>query len=70
MTRKATKRLYDMLDQGLLSYEAVVDMCTSAMSEDDVADMMDANELSERFFEDDEYLEDYETEPLLTDEDE
>jgi hypothetical protein len=49
--RKATNRLYDLLDQGVISHEAVVDMCMSAMSEQDVADMLDANELSERFFE-------------------
>ena len=50
--RKATNRLYDLLDQGAISHQAVVDMCMSYMSEDDVAGMLDANELSERFDED------------------
>ena len=53
MTRKATNRLYDLLDQGAVSLSQVVDMCMGAMSEDDVAAMLDANELSERFFEED-----------------
>ena len=54
MSREATKRLYDLLEQGAISHEAVVDMCMDAMSEDDVRDMLDNNELSERFFEDEE----------------
>ena len=54
MSREATKRLYDLLDQGAIGLQQVVDMCTSYMSEADVADMLDANELSERFFEDEE----------------
>jgi hypothetical protein len=41
-----------MLEQGLITHEAVVDMCMKAMSEDQVDDMLDSNELSERFFED------------------
>lgn len=52
MSREATNRLYDLLEQGFISHEQVVDMCTSYMSEDDVAKMLDNNELSERFFED------------------
>ena len=82
MSREATKRLYDLLEQGLLTHEAVVDMCMDAMSEDDVRDMLDNNELSERFFEDEEdendddeewdemepCLEDFETGPSLVDE--
>ena len=52
MSREATKRLYDLLEQGFITADAVVDMCMDAMSEDDVRDMLDNNELSERFFED------------------
>jgi hypothetical protein len=52
MSREATKRLYDLMEQGLITADEVVDMCTDAMSEDDVAKMLDNNELSERFFED------------------
>lgn len=50
---KARERLYDLLDQGAITHEQVVDMCMSFMSESEVADLLDANELSERFEEDD-----------------
>ena len=56
MTR-ARERLYDLLDQGVITHEQVVDMCMGFMSESEVEDLLDANELSERFEEDDE--EDY-----------
>lgn len=51
MTR-ARERLYDLLDQGMITHEQVVDMCMGFMSESEVEDMLDANELSERFEED------------------
>jgi len=54
---KARERLYDLLDQGVITHEQVVDMCMGFMSESEVEDLLDANELSERFEEDDE--EDY-----------
>ena len=53
MTR-ARERLYDLLDQGVITHEQVVDMCMGFMSESEVEDLLDANELSERFEEDDE----------------
>ena len=56
MTR-ARERLYDLLDQGVITHEQVVDMCMGFMSESEVEDLLDANELSERFEEDDD--EDY-----------
>jgi hypothetical protein len=49
MSRPQTMRLYEMIDSGQILYETVVDMCLGFMSEDDVAEMMDSNELSERF---------------------
>lgn len=49
--RKETNRLLEMLKEGMLDYEQVVHMCLGAMSEDDVAQMLDNNELSERFTE-------------------
>ena len=52
MTR-ARERLYDLLDQGVITAQQVVDMCMGFMSESEVEDMLDANELSERFEEDD-----------------
>ena len=51
MTR-ARARLYELLDQGAITHEQVVDMCMGFMSESEVEDMLDANELSERFEED------------------
>ena len=51
---KARERLYDLLDQGVITHEQVVDMCMGFMSESEVEDLLDANELSERFDEDDE----------------
>ena len=56
MTR-ARERLYDLLAQGVITHEQVVDMCMGFMSESEVEDLLDANELSERFEEDDD--EDY-----------
>jgi len=50
---KARARLYDLLDQGVITHEQVVDMCMGFMSESEVEDLLDANELSERFEEDD-----------------
>ena len=49
---KARERLYDLLDQGVITHEQVVDMCMGFMSESEVEDMLDANELSQRFEED------------------
>ena len=54
---KARERLYDLLDQGVITHEQVVNMCMGFMSESEVEDLLDANELSERFEEEDE--EDY-----------
>ena len=58
MARQETNRLLEMIDEGILDPKEVVTMCVKYMSEDDVADMMDANELSERFDEDEEDYED------------
>ena len=52
--RDQTNRLLEMIDDGQLDPMMAVTMCVKWMSEDDVAEMMDANELSERFEEDDE----------------
>jgi hypothetical protein len=50
---KARERLYDLLDQGMITAQQVVDMCMGFMSESEVEDMLDANELSERFEDED-----------------
>jgi len=47
--RKETDRLIDMIENELVNPKDVITMFLKYMSEDDVADMMDMNELSERF---------------------
>jgi len=47
MTREATRRLLAMMDEGLISAEAVAEMALAYMSEDDVADMMRSNDILE-----------------------
>lgn len=43
----------DMVEEGLVSKDHMILMCLKWLSNDDVAEMLDANELSERFIEDD-----------------
>jgi len=43
--RQATNKLIDMMDEGLISAQAVAEMALSYMSEDDVADMMRSNDI-------------------------
>jgi hypothetical protein len=43
--REATNKLIDMMDEGLISAQAVAEMALAYMSEDDVADMMRANDI-------------------------
>lgn len=43
--RTQTNRLLEMMDQGLISAEAVAEMALAYMSEADVADMMQANDI-------------------------
>ena len=50
-----------LVEEGLVSAEEMLSMALSYMSKDDVADMLDANELSERFQEEED--EDYDEEP-------
>jgi hypothetical protein len=44
MTREATNKLLEMVEEGLLDRHAVILACVNYMSEDDVADMCHANE--------------------------
>ena len=41
----------ELVDNGMVSAEQMLTMALKYMSNDDVEDMLDANELSERFFE-------------------
>ena len=43
--REYTSKLIAMMDEGLISAEAVAEMALAYMSEDDVADMMRANDI-------------------------
>ena len=45
MTRKYTNKLMDMMESGMISAEAVAEMCLAYMSEDDVEDMMRGNDI-------------------------
>ena len=51
--RKETTRLLEMMDEGLISAQAIAEMALAYMSEDDVADMMRANDILEEEDEDD-----------------
>ena len=53
--RKVTNRLVELMDEGMLSPEQLALMCLGYMSEDDVADMMRQNDLSDLLDEDTEY---------------
>ena len=44
MTRQYTRKLCDMIDNGLLTESMVVNACLSYMSESDVQDMMESND--------------------------
>jgi len=43
----------DLVEDGMVSAEDMMKMCLQYMSIDDVDEMLDANELSERFMEED-----------------
>jgi hypothetical protein len=51
--RTQTNRLIDMMDEGLISAQAVAEMALAYMSEDDVADMMRCNDILDQEDEDD-----------------
>ena len=50
----------DLVENGVVSAESMITMCLKYMSTDDVADMLDCNELSSRFMDDDGDEEDWE----------
>ena len=45
--RDATNKLLEMMDEGLISAQAIAEMALAYMSEDEVADMMRANDILE-----------------------
>lgn len=48
----------ELVENGIVSAESMLTMCLKYMSTDDVADMLDCNELSKRFSDEDEYEDD------------
>ena len=44
MTRQATDKILDMVEEGILDRDTVIMSCLKYMSEDDVADMAHSNE--------------------------
>lgn len=60
--REYTSKLIAMMDEGLISAEAVAEMALAYMSEDDVKDMCLANDLL--IGEDDEEDEEEESDPM------
>ena len=54
MTREYTTKLLEMMDEGLISAEAGAEMALAYMSEDDVKDMMQANDIVD-YDEDEDY---------------
>ena len=44
MTRKATDKILEMVEEGILDRDTVIMSCLKYMSEDDVADMAHSNE--------------------------
>jgi hypothetical protein len=61
MTRKYTNMLLEMIEDGLLDRDTVIMACVKFMSEDEVQDMMEANEFIEEQFEDED--EDWDGQP-------
>ena len=43
--RTQTTKLLEMMDEGLINANTIAEMCLAYMSEDDVADMMRANDI-------------------------
>mgnify|MGYP007038833387 FL=1 len=43
--RTQTAKLLEMMDEGLISAQSIVEMALAYMSEDDVADMMRCNDI-------------------------
>ena len=54
MTRQATNKILEMVEEGILDKDTVIMSCLKYMSEDDVADMAHSNEFFINEEEDDE----------------
>ena len=54
-TPDSRDKALELVENGYVSAEDLLTMCLKYMSTDDVEDMLDANELSERFTEEEDY---------------
>ena len=45
VVRQTTNKVLEMADEGLISYKSLAEMALKWMSEDDVAEMLRANEI-------------------------
>ena len=61
--REYTTKLLEMMDEGLISAEAVAEMALAYMSEDDVKDMMLANDIIDDDYDDEDLDPDFDVEP-------
>jgi hypothetical protein len=50
-TSNSRDEALELVEEGMVSAESMLTMCLKYMSTDDVEDMLDCNELSERFLE-------------------
>ena len=55
--RNSRDEALEMVEEGRVSAQDMLMMALAYMTTEEVADMLDANELSERFFEDEEEVE-------------
>ena len=62
--RDYTVKLMSMMDEGLITAQAVADMCLAYMSEDDVKDMCRANDILDEEDEDRVVEEEDESDPM------
>jgi len=62
MTRYYTNQLLEMIEEGILDRDTVINACLSYMSESEVQDMMESNEFIEEEEEEDEEEEEEEEE--------
>lgn len=60
MSREYTNKLLELVEDGLLDRDTVIMACVKYMSEDDVKDMMEANEF---ILEEDEDEDEYDGQP-------
>ena len=69
MMSNSRDKALELVEEGLVSADDMLIMALKYMSTDDVEDMLDCNELSDRFTEEEDEDEDYDDENTQDDED-